>query len=125
MWLIFFCLLILWATGKAQLRDTYFGDGRGSDHAAGPLSDFGGDEVVFQRQGRGENTQKVEKAQSGPWHRVLPMRSLAVGAVVGRKSKLRVHPSSKFTAGKPFAHVLGASQIPASGFGLVPLLFRS
>jgi len=39
--------LDLWATGKAPLRDTYFLDGRRSDHAAGSFPDFGGDEVVF------------------------------------------------------------------------------
>jgi hypothetical protein len=45
--LLFFLPLDLWATGKAQPCDTYFSDGKGDDHAAGPFPDFGGSEVVF------------------------------------------------------------------------------
>jgi len=33
--ILFFWPLDLWATGKAQLRDTYFPDGRGDDQVAG------------------------------------------------------------------------------------------
>ena len=121
----FFSSFDLWATGKAQPRDTYFSDGKGDDHAAGPLPDFGGSEVVFSGQGKGENASKMGKARSGPWHWLLPMPFLTVGAVVGRKSKFRVYSSSKLAARKPVAHVLGASQIPAPGFGLAPLLLCS